>query len=698
MKHVRWLSSLLLTGSLLAGCSSTGGDNGPGLPSEADDLVSPDSKSDTGYFSTLATELEGEMVGVMTLKADHETRRALEETIVRQRYATEQMKFAKNQLNAELLHLNLTAGEISESDAREEGGNIVITYKMRVESIVSFDELREAGIDDPATLTNKSYAFQAPADPNDLYTRLERAGVAVDVCAAGFDAGDLTNYNYFYYFKPDKEGCAAAVPLIDGSFTIHSLLPVTNSYPEYDLLVADGKVTAVAFFGAAGHEETVPSHDWGVTEWKDFEAALLQRGFSEQGVADSTSGKGKHFVRNREGLEESVDVISPYDLAALNHDTDGLFGRMVSTHEIVLYMGHSFYGSLSVLDQESTYAPGVYQIFFIGSCWSYEYYTKQIFKHKATPEDPTGWALADVVNDTEVGWFHNMGDFARIVLTNVLAGAEHQGRDMDRRFHWQNIITAMNSYGVDAQRYWNTDTHEIMGVSGVRTNRFDPDATEPPPEPGDWDEMALRVESQHDYGTSNTYSFDVNGPEGATEMRLHFEKIDTEPGYDFVKVFDGSGNEIASYDGIHEDLTTPVISGSRAVVKLISDSSVTQYGFAIDKVFHKGGGGSGDGWTSQRLDIESTHPYGNTLSQDYQVSSNNSGAREVRLHFSKIDTEAKYDFVEIIDASGNLVVRYDGVHEDLTTPAIAGNSVTVRLLTDYSVPGWGFELDSLESR
>jgi len=37
------------------------------------------------------------------------------------------------------------------------------------------------------------------------------------------------------------------------------------------------------------------------------------------------------------------------------------------------------------------------------ACWSYAYYTKQVFRHKATATDPTGWDLVDVVNNTEMG-------------------------------------------------------------------------------------------------------------------------------------------------------------------------------------------------------------------------------------------------------------------------------------------------------
>jgi len=685
--------ALALLGFAVSSCTAENPGDEFNIPPEEDDLVAPDGKSDTGYFSTLATELEGELVGELVLEADAEAREALTSEWRREQLVTSQLKFAKSQLNAEQLHLNLGAGEMSNVNAREESGKVIISYTMRVETIVSFEELRAAGIDDPAHLQDRTFNFRVPSDPRNMFSR------AGEACAEGFDAGSLADYNYFYYFKPDKDGCEAAVGIGAGTFTVRSLLPTGNTYPEYDVLVDDGRVEVVAFYGAAGHEDEVSYWDWGMREWREFTQTLRARGFAEMGVADPDTGKGKRFVRNRAGLEEIVDVISPEDLHALNNDTDGLFGRMVRSHEIVLYLGHSFYGSLSVLDDPATYAPDTYQIFFIGSCWSYEYYTKQIFRNKANSADPTGWALADVVNDTETGWFHNNAEFSRIILTNVFAGAENGGREGEgegaRRYHWQRIIEAMNQHAVDTQRSTNTETHEIMGVSGVRTNRFDPDGTPPPPPVGDWQEHAVRVESAHPYANDVAESFEVVAPPGATAIRIHFERLATEARYDAIEVYDEGGTMVGSFDGIHNDLYTADITGSRATIRLRSDYSVTEWGFAIDHLLYRSDGTAPPMWTSEPVSVASAHPYTNDFDMRYAVNAP-AGATQMRIHFTKIDTESRYDFVEVYDGAGTLVQRYDGVHADLMTAPIMGNAAEVRLVTDYSVTSWGFDVDQVE--
>ena len=81
-----------------------------------------------------------------------------------------------------------------------------------------------------------------------------------------------------------------------------------------------------------------------------------------------------------------------------------------------------------------------------------------------------------MVNDTESGWFHNMAEFSRILLTNLLAGVETGGKDGRRYYTWFNVVSAMNDHAVQTFRSWNTETHEIIGVSGVRNNRYDPEA------------------------------------------------------------------------------------------------------------------------------------------------------------------------------------------------------------------------------
>ncbi|MBI5501323.1 MAG: hypothetical protein HY907_13845 [Deltaproteobacteria bacterium] len=445
----------------------------PELPPEGDDLVSEtDGKADTGYLSTLATELEGEFAGQVLLDVSTLGEAERSEYLARlqttpyevKNLVMDQVKFSKNRLNTEKLHMNLYTDRVEATEIVLDGTTIRVGYKVRLESVVSHEELEKAGLSIEQILASPATALRLPADPRNVFAR------AAERCATGFDAGGLADYNYFYYFDPAKAGCDLS--LVDATFTVSSLAPpAQTTYPEYDRLRADNKLTVFVVFNASEHEATVSDSDWGVREWRQFRGELTSRGFSKTGELTP----GERFRRVKGGIEELIDLVSPRDMHDAA-DSDAVFRAGIAGHEVVMYNGHSFYGSLNVLRDCSVYPADTYQVFFMSSCWSYEYYTRQIFECRKTAGDAFGWDLADVVNDTQSGWFHNMAEFSRILLTNLLAGVETGGKDGRRFYTWFNVVAAMNEHAVDIFRSWNTETHEIIGVSGVRNNRYDPEA------------------------------------------------------------------------------------------------------------------------------------------------------------------------------------------------------------------------------
>ncbi len=455
-----------------AACADAAND---ATPAVEDDLIpeTPDGKSDTGYLSTLAVELEGVFASELhvDLGGKNETERiAYREEILAGGYRVQslldtQIKFAKNQINASTLHMNLSSSTAQVVSVDFDGDALRIAYQSTLESIVSTEELTKAGTTLEAV---KASAFSAILpDRPDLMA--EKVGLA----CLNAEATSAEAYNYFYYYDPNKEGCATAMEAagigrVEAHLTLRDLAPQKTVYPEYDQLVADQKIDVVLFFGAADHDWEPGKWDWG-TDGRD----TLVRDLKNRGFRAIDALQGDVLQRVVSGLTETITVIGPEVLKDLQHDDTNLFKTLVSQNEIVVYNGHSFYGSLNVLNDASMY-PGRYQIFLMSSCWSYEYYTKQIFAHNQTPEDPQGWLRADVVNDTQMGWFHNMPHVARILLTNVLRGAETGGREGSRFYTWDRIIGAMNDFVVQSQSERGTESHEIFGVSGVRTNQFEP--------------------------------------------------------------------------------------------------------------------------------------------------------------------------------------------------------------------------------
>ena len=111
------------------------------------------------------------------------------------------------------------------------------------------------------------------------------------------------------------------------------------------------------------------------------------------------------------------------------------------------------------------------------------------------------------------------------------------------------------------------------------------------------------------------------------------------------------------------------------------------------------GGGSGSGevdWVR-----ETPHKYANN--QTYEYTYSKAGASRVGVHFEKLNSESGYDYLSVIDENGNTVYRVSG---NLISNGsgnafgrsdgwayVDGDSITIRLETDYSVTRYGFKTD-----
>jgi len=96
-------------------------------------------------------------------------------------------------------------------------------------------------------------------------------------------------------------------------------------------------------------------------------------------------------------------------------------------------------------------------------------------------------------------------------------------------------------------------------------------------------EVAHPVASPHPYQNDMDASTQITHP-GATSLRLHFRRIDVEEWFDTLYVYDANGQVVAEYSGAHDDVWTPSIAGDTARVQLVSDRSITGFGFDLDRI------------------------------------------------------------------------------------------------------------------
>jgi hypothetical protein len=93
------------------------------------------------------------------------------------------------------------------------------------------------------------------------------------------------------------------------------------------------------------------------------------------------------------------------------------------------------------------------------------------------------------------------------------------------------------------------------------------------------------AESPHPYPNNYNNTWTLTNPDSnAAATRIHFSRIETESGYDFVTLRDANNNPMISYTGNQSDLWSIALPGRTVKVQLTSDGSITGWGFCVDRI------------------------------------------------------------------------------------------------------------------
>ena len=210
-------------------------------------------------------------------------------------------------------------------------------------------------------------------------------------------------------------------------------------------------------------------------------------------------------------------------------------------------------------------------------------------------------------------------------------------------------------------------------------------ATATPTEPS----TGCLAESAHPYANDTDQTWTLTNPDTrAQASRIHFSRLETEASYDVVIVRDGAGQEVQRFDGSHPGgIWTVAVPGRTIQVQLVSDFSITEWGFCVDQI-----------QTAQASTClaESPHPYPDFFDRTWTIVNPDPSAASSKIHFSRLETEERYDYVIIRDAAGNAIQLLDGLYDvGLWSDEVPGRTVLVQLTSDYSVSEWGFCVDEI---
>ena len=93
------------------------------------------------------------------------------------------------------------------------------------------------------------------------------------------------------------------------------------------------------------------------------------------------------------------------------------------------------------------------------------------------------------------------------------------------------------------------------------------------------------IESDHNYSSDTDKTWTISKP-GASFIAVTFS-IDTvlEQGFDFIYIYDKNDNEIGCYTGTELAGTRVMVNSDVVKIRLVSDGSITDYGFVVEDIY-----------------------------------------------------------------------------------------------------------------
>lgn len=126
----------------------------------------------------------------------------------------------------------------------------------------------------------------------------------------------------------------------------------------------------------------------------------------------------------------------------------------------------------------------------------------------------------------------------------------------------------------------NKVTYGVVNAYYALTNT---EAPTDPNDPGAWDYRDENLATAHPYPNkaNERYSVTVSG---AKRLAVHFKYFETEGRFDKVVFEDAKGKTFGEKSGSDHDSYSVLVPGDTLILRLLSDESITRYGFLIDKV------------------------------------------------------------------------------------------------------------------
>ena len=179
------------------------------------------------------------------------------------------------------------------------------------------------------------------------------------------------------------------------------------------------------------------------------------------------------------------------------------------------------------------------------------------------------------------------GDADLYVKRTAIVWPTEQGAHNEAEFKSQYIGGSAESvtFAAPAAATWNVLVNGYAAATGTIRAQWTVGTG------GTWHNVSWVAQTPHNYANSQVYTATYTLP-GATQVGVHFNRIATESGYDFLRIKNAAGTVLYSVSG--SPITSGTgsafgrtdgwcyIPGSTITVELTTDVSVVNYGFLTD--------------------------------------------------------------------------------------------------------------------
>jgi hypothetical protein len=404
-------------------------------------------KNDSGWVGADSYEVEAIVTGMVQHPGTGEYRDLAYDAALQSQLIDLQLKFIKTTAEANGWRLNQLNDSVVVTDLVETDAGYTVYYEATVDML---GRLSGYGVPELEDIDTR-FTAAVPAVPTDFsYSTIE-------ACSKVDDRHSPADYNFHYYFSPNQPECELVTNKVELQIT--KVFPRPTVYPEYDRLLQPIDDARKGFYAAL-----VPNRgDKDPKSRFNAHASALENNLGLRGeVRDD--GAFVRYEWEQGGVVMVIDLYDPTDLPWMS-DFESHFRKRLGQYTLVHYNGHSSYGSKHLVDDPDAFTDQ-YQIISIHSCQSYAYFSRQVFRAKATEADPSGMDAADILATGKSSYPSGAPPTITTILRGLMDGmvAVESGRP-GQAPSWNEVVA-----GIKASTWGDI----LYGMAGVRENTWRP--------------------------------------------------------------------------------------------------------------------------------------------------------------------------------------------------------------------------------